>query len=141
MTAALYPDSSGYMSEDSGVRSCKLVDQPNLLYTYLQLMAVFGSGICASTWVWTSNSLASWKRFIVRHIRPDLNEPIRLKRHEMISKVFGRRHQLSQVWSLTQSLTQSCSPCLTSYPITGRLLSELPLGSLRPGGYESEFGC
>ncbi len=91
MTAALYPE-----IELSSEHSCKLIDRPNLVYAYFQLISVFGAGIVTSTWVWTSNSLAGWKRFIIRHLKPDLNEPIRLKRHEMISKVFNRRHQLSQ---------------------------------------------
>ncbi|CAG2166838.1 unnamed protein product, partial [Oppiella nova] len=106
MTAALYPydssaDTSGDMSAisigaDDSVHSCKLIDRPNLLYVYVQLVAVFGAGVCASSWVWTGNSLRGWRRFWRRRLRPDHTDPIRMKRAEMISKVFGRRHQLSQ---------------------------------------------
>ena len=75
---------------------CRAKERPNLFFVYSQLTSLFGLAILTSTWVWTSTSFASWKRFIRRHLRPDLNEPLRLKKHEMISKVFNRRHQLSQ---------------------------------------------
>ncbi|XP_054157907.1 uncharacterized protein LOC128956240 [Oppia nitens] len=84
--------------DTTGVQKCKLVERPNLVYIYLQLIAIFAIGLVSSSWVWTANSLSGWRRFLNRRLRPDhrRTSPMRVKPDEIISKTYRNRHHLSQ---------------------------------------------
>ena len=75
---------------------CRSKISPNLFYTYLQLCAVFGNGVAASLWTFTSSSFEAWRRIILKKCRANLNDPVRLKKHEVISKAYNRRNQITQ---------------------------------------------
>ena len=75
---------------------CRSKISPNLFYTYLQLCAVFGNGIAASLWTFTSSSFEAWRRIILKKCRANLHDPVRLKKHEVISKAYNRRNQITQ---------------------------------------------
>lgn len=78
-------------SKDPDSLPCKLRMQPNLLLVHLQLLAMFGSGIAMSSWIWTGATFSAWRRFLFRICNQPSDEPIKLKRHKMIAQAFAQR--------------------------------------------------
>lgn len=87
-------DSGSYYSEPA----CAPHEPPPVFPLYLQLIAIFGVCVVCSSWVWTTNTVASWKRFLNRnfHKKAYVNRPVRLKPYETIAKSYGRREQITQ---------------------------------------------
>ena len=77
---------------------CTPPEPPKLYSVYSQLFSIFGVCVISSSWVWTSNTIASWKRFINRKCNGDdyNNRPVRLKPFETIAKSYNRRNEITQ---------------------------------------------
>ncbi|RWS05379.1 smoothened-like protein, partial [Dinothrombium tinctorium] len=75
---------------------CKMKSRPNLTFVYAQLIAIFGVGIATSSWVWTGATFATWRRCFRKKCPGNGEGPIRLKKHEVISKAWSKRDAISK---------------------------------------------
>nr|NP_001071819.1 smoothened protein [Ciona intestinalis]BAE06698.1 smoothened [Ciona intestinalis] len=72
---------------------CELHNRPSIALMKLNLVALFGTGIAMSTWVWTRASALNWRRFWFKLIGRSDNEMKRIRhRSRMIAKAFANRH-------------------------------------------------
>lgn len=48
---------------DVEIENCRMQNRPSVLMVQLQLIALFGTHINVSSWVWTSSTAQTWLRF------------------------------------------------------------------------------
>ncbi|CAK8689281.1 unnamed protein product [Clavelina lepadiformis] len=77
--------------------TCILKNHPNLSVLKLNLVALFGTGIVMSSWVWTKASFLNWRRAWYKLIGRSDNEMKRIRRRsKIIAKAFAIRNMLKQ---------------------------------------------
>lgn len=86
---------SNLISGNVGVQKCVLESRPAMALVQIHLLTLFGAGIMMSTWIWTSSTLDSWKRFLRRAFQQPINEPVKLTKHKMIAKAFAKRREIN----------------------------------------------
>jgi len=92
-------------SEGRGLEECGIQDRPNQTLLELQLLCMFGAGLLASSWVYTKESMHSWRLFLQQLItRRKSQRPLRLKKHEMIAQAFSKRRELQENGRLSLTL-------------------------------------
>ncbi|XP_064480541.1 protein smoothened-like [Ornithodoros turicata] len=85
---AAIPDSSPH---------CNIGTKPSLAMLQLHLMAFLGTCVGLSSWIVTSATGSTWKRFWQRSIlRQSSEEPTKLQRHKLIAEAFARRNELNR---------------------------------------------
>ncbi|KAJ8916215.1 hypothetical protein NQ315_016354 [Exocentrus adspersus] len=75
---------------------CKQLERPSVAMLQLQLLAVFGTGIAMSSWVWCDATLHSWGRYIRRKFHCEVEEPMRLQKHKIIAQAFIKRKKFNE---------------------------------------------
>ena len=81
--------------QPAGEPQCGLEDSPSLAVLQLELVAVFGGGVLASSWVWTRESLNTWGLGLRQLVcREASQRPVKLRKHEIIAQAFSKRNEL-----------------------------------------------
>ncbi|XP_076361790.1 smoothened, frizzled class receptor [Tachypleus tridentatus] len=86
-------------SNGETLKGCKAKSHPNIMTLQLHVLAMFGTGVLMSSWVWTSATKASWKRFFNRVFHQSEEEPVRMRRHKLIAQAFAQQQGLHQAQS------------------------------------------
>nr|CAB3266401.1 smoothened protein [Phallusia mammillata] len=77
--------------------TCNLKNQPSISVIKLNLIALFGTGIVMSAWVWTRASFANWRRAWFKLIGRSDDEMKRIRhRSRIIAKAFALRNILKK---------------------------------------------
>uniref|UniRef100_T1ISZ0 G-protein coupled receptors family 2 profile 2 domain-containing protein n=1 Tax=Strigamia maritima TaxID=126957 RepID=T1ISZ0_STRMM len=76
---------------DTQEKTCELTSRPSVHMAQLHIIAIFVCGIVMSSWVWTEATVETWKRFFRRLLRKPVNEPTKLKKHDVLAKVFAKK--------------------------------------------------
>ncbi|RWS24631.1 smoothened-like protein [Leptotrombidium deliense] len=87
---------NAHYNTESTSSECRVPNRPNITYVYAQLIVIFGVGIATSSWVWTRATIASWRRCYRKKCPGNVDGPVRLKKHEVISKAWNRREAISK---------------------------------------------
>lgn len=80
---------------DVEIENCRMQNRPSVLMVQLQLIALFGTHINVSSWVWTSSTAQTWLRFYHKMTNKEIDEPVTLKKHKVIAKAFAKRKLLN----------------------------------------------
>ncbi|KAG1695552.1 Ubiquitin carboxyl-terminal hydrolase 20 [Nymphon striatum] len=75
---------------------CQIKSRPNLLVVQIHLISFFAAGVIMSSWVWTKASYDAWKRWLRKLLRRPINEPVKIRKHDMIARAFAKRRKLMQ---------------------------------------------
>ena len=81
------------LSQDQPPGVCSLQLRPSGTAIQLQLLCMFGAGVLCSSWVWTRNSVTSW-RLAVKQLLRRGGRPVKLHKHELIAQAFAKRAEL-----------------------------------------------
>jgi len=82
---------------DTGANSCSdsLTEKPSVALLQLQLLCMFGAGILSASWVWTRESLDTWRRTFQHIFSKEVPQrPVKLRKHELIAQAFAKRQEL-----------------------------------------------
>ncbi|XP_066159357.1 protein smoothened isoform X1 [Euwallacea fornicatus] len=80
----------------TGYSHCKQSERPSVAMLQLHLIAVFGKGAAMASWVWYSATLHAWGRFIRKKFHCEVEEPLKIKKHKIIARVFARRKKFNE---------------------------------------------
>jgi len=70
-------------------------DKPSVTLIQLELLCMFGAGILSASWVWTRESLDTWKRSFQQIFSKEVPQrPVKLRKHELIAQAFAKRQDL-----------------------------------------------
>lgn len=70
-------------------------DKPSVTLIQLELLCMFGAGILSASWVWTRESLDTWKRSFQQIFSKEVPaRPVKLRKHELIAQAFAKRQDL-----------------------------------------------
>ena len=83
---------------------CRISEGPSLAVLQLELLAVFGAGVLASSWVWTRESLNTWSIGVRQLVcREQGQRPVKLRKHEIIAQVGRTVHFLVNNYNVRRS--------------------------------------
>lgn len=89
-------NNTGLTDSYSEVNFCHNYQPPNIWPICIQMIAIFIANILVSTWVWTSATIATWKRFLCRYFNGKKVQALRLKPHELISNSYIKKDRIQQ---------------------------------------------
>ncbi|ENN70504.1 hypothetical protein YQE_12680, partial [Dendroctonus ponderosae] len=75
---------------------CKQLERPSLAMLQLYLLAVFGQGIAMASWVWCDATLHAWGRYIRKKFHCEVETPMKIQKHKIISRVFAGRKKFNE---------------------------------------------
>ncbi|XP_011868773.1 PREDICTED: protein smoothened isoform X2 [Vollenhovia emeryi] len=86
------------------ISECKMDVRPSTGKLQLHLLALFSTGILMSSWIWTSSTVNTWRRFLKSLLKHEAEEPpVRLSKHKLIAHVFAKRKTLNKAGRLSIS--------------------------------------
>lgn len=92
----------------SDVPKCLMESRPSVAVLQLHLFCVFASGIIMSSWVFTHSTIDTWRRFIQRCRKIEIDEPIKhLQKHKLIAQAYEKRQDFQQEGRLSISFDNS----------------------------------
>ncbi|XP_075238286.1 smoothened, frizzled class receptor [Lycorma delicatula] len=83
---------------------CRLETRPSLAILQLHILALFATGVIMSSWVWTSSTVDTWKRFFKRFSNEEIEEHVKVKKHKLIARAFSKRKMLNSNGRLSISI-------------------------------------
>lgn len=93
-------------SLSSDLSHCKIEARPSVAMLQLQLLAVFGCGIAAASWVWCTATFHVWTRYIRRKFHCEVEKPLKFQKHKIIAQAFEKR----KIFNEGRKISIECQP-------------------------------